>query len=352
MGCGSCSTGGCPSIQIHDWLGGAVSPRPPRQLDVVEVQFKNRRAGFYRNARFPHLQTGDFVIVEAERGMDFGTVTLTGELVRLRLRKYDTAPDGDFPRILRPAVPDEIEKWEKQREKEAETFSAGREIIGEQGLEMKLMDVEWQFDGARVTFYFTADKRVDFRELVRLLARRFRTRVELRQIGPRDAAARTGGIGSCGRELCCSTFLHEFQPVSTSAAKVQNLPLNPARLSGQCGRLKCCLNYELEQYMTMLSRFPKVDMPIQIPQGKGRIEKLDIFRDLVWVRLEEGGVEQLSLEASREALSLRDADRAAPARPVNANLPAPTREQGESRRSPRKDSSDASPRRNKRRNRE
>jgi cell fate regulator YaaT (PSP1 superfamily) len=176
---------------------------------------------------------------------------------------------------------------------------------------MKLVDAEWQFDRKKVTFYFTADHRVDFRQLVRDLARRFRTRVDLRQIGARDEAARIGGIGSCGRELCCSTWLQEFKPVSTQAAKVQNLPLNPVRLSGQCGRLKCCLNYELEQYMTALSGFPTVDTPIETEVGKGTIQKLDIFKEMVWIQYQDGNWEDRPLSEVRDLLGMEAQEEAA-----------------------------------------
>src|SRR5690606_13129762 len=175
-------------------------------------------------------------------------------------------------------------------------------------LPMKLVDVEWQFDLSKVTFFFTADHRVDFRQLVRDLASRFRTRVELRQIGARDEAGRVGGIGSCGRELCCSTWLQEFKPVSTQAAKIQSLPLNPVRLSGQCGRLKCCLNYELEQYMSALKNFPPVDTRVRTDEGMAIVQKLDIFRDMVWLEFPSGNVEERPLDEVRSMLGVEDGE--------------------------------------------
>lgn len=318
MGCGSCGTGGgcggagcggrggcsskragtaaCPSMHAYDWLNDQALGTVPIVYDVFEVVFKGGRKGFYRNDELD-VQTGDFVIVEADRGQDFGTIHMVGEMVRLRIRSKGIQDNAAFPKILRKATLKDIERWESNKEKETETFLIGRRSIDRMNLPMKLVDTEWQFDHKKVTFYFTADHRVDFRELVRDLARRFRTRVELRQIGARDEAARIGGIGSCGRELCCSTWLQEFKPVSTQAAKAQNLPLNPVRLSGQCGRLKCCLNYELEQYMQALRAFPKVDTQIISPEGKrGTVRKIDIFKKRIWVIYPDGAWEDLDLD--------------------------------------------------------
>jgi cell fate regulator YaaT (PSP1 superfamily) len=278
-------------MHVYDWLSDIGISSPPVVYDLVEVLFKSGRKGFYRNVRDLDLQTGDFVIVEADRGVDFGTVNMTGELVRLRINSKGLDDETTHSNIIRIAALHEIERWERNKEKEAETFLIGRRAIDRMTLPMKLVDVEWQFDHKKVTFYFTAEHRVDFRQLVRDLAGKFRTRVELRQIGARDEAARIGGIGSCGRELCCSTWLQEFKPVSTQAAKLQNLPLNPVRLSGQCGRLKCCLNYELEQYMAALRNFPPVDTVIRMPTGRGIIQKLDIFQERVLIQMEDGNFE-------------------------------------------------------------
>ncbi|MEX0747910.1 MAG: regulatory iron-sulfur-containing complex subunit RicT [Rhodothermales bacterium] len=290
-------------MHVYDWLNEIGITEPPVLYDLVEVTFKAGRKGIYRNTRELDLQVGDFVIVQADRGVDFGTVHMTGELVRLRVRSKGLEDDQQFPNIVRSAGLTDIETWEKNKEDEAETFHVGREAIDRLQLPMKLVDVEWQFDHKKVTFYFTAEHRVDFRQLVRDLAGKFRTRVELRQIGARDEAARLGGIGSCGRELCCSTWLQEFKPVSTQAAKIQNLPLNPVRLSGQCGRLKCCLNYELEQYMNALREFPKVDTPIQTAYGMGTVQKLDIFQNLVWIQYEDGTWEDKPLETVKDMLN-------------------------------------------------
>ena len=289
-------------MHVFDWLNDLGVGGAPVLFDLVEVVFKAGRKGFYRNSRELDLHTGDYVVVEADRGVDVGYVNMSGEMVRLRVRSKGIDESGTFPTVVRVAGLADIERMEANREKEAESFHVARKAIDRLNLPMKLVDVEWQFDHSKVTFFFTADHRVDFRQLVRDLASRFRTRVELRQIGARDEAARVGGIGSCGRELCCSTWLQEFKPVSTQAAKIQNLPLNPVRLSGQCGRLKCCLNYELEQYMQALRLFPAVDTRVQTDTGTGTVQKLDIFRDLVWIQYPDGAQEERPLKEVRNLL--------------------------------------------------
>jgi cell fate regulator YaaT (PSP1 superfamily) len=307
-------------MHVYDWLGNLGVAAPSVSYPIVEVVFKGGRKTFYRNTRELDLETGDFIIVEADRGTDFGTVHMTGELVRIRVKTTSGTDESQLPNVIRHATLDDIERWEENRDRESETFHAGRQAIDRLGLPMKLVDVEWQFDHKKVTFFFTADHRVDFRALVRDLASTFRTRVELRQIGARDEAARIGGIGSCGRELCCSTWLQEFKPVSTQAARLQNLPLNPVRLSGQCGRLKCCLNYELEQYMSALKRFPKIDSKITTEQGTGTVQKLDIFKERVWIQFSDGTWDDMPL-ADAEALVVRspqpDDDRTRKPRRIN-----------------------------------
>ena len=293
---GGCGTGGCPALHVYDWLSDMGAAGVPVSYDMVEVTFKGGRKGFYQNASSLDIQTGDYVIVEADRGVDLGTVHMSGELVRLRLKSKGLEEQASFSNAIRIAGLTDIERWEANKEQETETFLLARKAIERMNLPMKLVDVEWQFDHKKVTFYFTAEHRVDFRALVRDLAKHLRTRVELRQIGARDEAARIGGIGSCGRELCCSTWLQDFEPVSTQAAKVQNLPLNPVRLSGQCGRLKCCLNYELEQYMSSLKTFPPIDTPITTDTGQGRIQKHDIFKQLVWIQYTDGSWEERPLK--------------------------------------------------------
>ena len=289
-------------MHVFDWLGDLGFDGTPVLFDLAEVTFKAGRKGFYRNARQLDFQTGDFIVVEADRGVDLGMVNMVGEMVRLRLRSKALDEHAEYPNVVRVAGLADIERLESNREKEAESFHIGRRAIDRLNLPMKLVDVEWQFDHSKVTFYFTADHRVDFRQLVRDLAARFRTRVELRQIGARDEAARVGGIGSCGRELCCTTWLQEFKPVSTQAAKIQNLPLNPVRLSGQCGRLKCCLNYELEQYMSTLKDFPPVDTSVTTAAGTGTVQKLDIFKNIVWIAYPDGTWDEKPLEEVRQLL--------------------------------------------------
>lgn len=292
-------------MHVYDWLADMGIDHPGED-EVVEVIFKGGRKGFYRNPGRLTLHSGDYVIVEADRGVDFGTVHLTGELIALRLRAMGDVDRRGLPRVVRLASLSDQDDWKNNREREGEAVQIARGMVERLKLPMKVADVEWQFDRKRATFFFTADRRVDFRKLVRELAGKFRTRIELRQIGVRDEAARLGGIGSCGRELCCSTWLEEFKPVTTQAAKVQDLPLNPVRLSGQCGRLKCCLNYELDQYMDALSIFPKIGSLVPLPEGPSRVRKIDIFRDEVVVQMEESGqFEVLSLESVNEALAGR-----------------------------------------------
>ena len=276
----------------------------PLTFDVVEISFKRGRSGFYKNTAGLEFYSGDNVVVEADRGIYIGTVHMTGELVRIRLKSMNLHRGDSCLKVIRVATATDIESWDSIRESDTDTFLVGRRMIDRLNLPMKLVDVEWQFDRKKVTFYFTAENRVDFRELVRKLASRFRTRVELRQIGARDEAARVGGIGSCGRELCCSTWLKAFKPVSTSSAKLQNLPLNPARLSGQCGRLKCCLNYELEQYMSALEAFPRIDTIIRTSAGDGVVRKIDIFKDVIWLQYANGSWEDKSLESIQTLLPL------------------------------------------------
>jgi len=301
---GSCGTGGgCPIPRTLDWLNTVGQDHPQVAFEALEVVFKGGRKAFFRNALQLSVETGDYVIVEADRGHDFGTIHMRGEMVRLRMQAEEVDRDALLPNVIRRATLADIEQWEDLKEEESESFHICRRAIDALELPMKLVDAEWQFDRKKITFYFTADHRVDFRALVRKLARTFKTRVELRQIGARDEAARLGGIGSCGRELCCSTWLQEFAPVSTQAAKLQNLPLNPVRLSGQCGRLKCCLNYELEQYMHELEDYPSVDTPIRTDVGRGTVQKLDIFKERVWIQYDDGTWDDRALAEVRSILA-------------------------------------------------
>lgn len=260
--------------------------------DLVEVVFKGeRREVFLNPLQFP-FRVGDYAIVEAERGEDLGRVSQVGPLLA---RKDQESHDG-LRRILRKPSARDLEIYHENRELEAKAFEVALAKIQEHGLPMKLIDVEYQFDRTKITFYFSAEQRVDFRALVRDLASHFKTRIELRQIGVRDAAKRFGGYGMCGRKLCCTTWLKEFEPITTQTAKDQMLPLNPQKLSGLCGRLLCCLMYERSFYREVLSHFPKIKTRVRTPKGVGVIEKIDVFRRQAHVRHEDGEVEVLDEE--------------------------------------------------------
>ncbi|MFM7195580.1 MAG: stage 0 sporulation family protein [Bacteroidota bacterium] len=266
---------------MFDWLSDMEVPAAQR-FDVVEVRFKNGRKEFFRNTEKLDLTTGDAVIVEVPSGHHLGHVSLQGELVRLQMMKKNVANDGEIKKIYRIAHERDLERYEEFRKREHATIFRGREIIQRYKLQMKLSDVEFQADGTKATFFYSAEDRVDFRELIKSLATEFRIRVEMRQISLRQEAGRLGGIGVCGRELCCSTWLTEFRNVATSAARYQNLSLNPSKLSGQCGRLKCCLNYELDTYMDALRSIPKVEAPLQTGRGDAVLQETDIFRRMMW----------------------------------------------------------------------
>jgi cell fate regulator YaaT (PSP1 superfamily) len=290
MGCGSggcssggCSTGGCSKLNTYDWLGIMEMPAYMKPFDVVEVRFKGTRKEFYRNTNNLDITLGDMVVVEMENGYDFGHVATKGEMCKLQLRKAGLAEDGDFKRINRRANEADTAKYKENKELEVPTMYKARSISMELGLSMKLSDVEYQGDRRKATFYYTAEDRVDFRELIRKLADSFKVRVEMRQIGYRQEAGRLGAIGSCGRELCCSTWLTDFKLVQTSAARYQNLSLNPLKLSGQCGRLKCCLNYELDAYMEAWKEFPADDnVRLEFSSGAYKSVKTDILKRVMW----------------------------------------------------------------------
>ena len=280
---GSCSTGGCNKLNVYDWLTGMALPSGQKPFDIVEVRFKGTRKEFYRNKENFNLGVGDVVAVESMPGHDVGVVSMAGELVRLQLKKKNLPETTENIRVLyRKAKQNEIDKWHEMRSKEKPVLMRTRDIIKALNLQMKLSDVEYQADGKKATFYYTAAERVDFRELIKRLADEFRTRVEMRQVGMRQEAGRLGGIGSCGRELCCSTWLTDFRTVTTSAARYQNLALNPAKLAGQCGKLKCCLNYELDSYMDALKDFPNVNTVLETETGKAFHRKTDIFKRMMW----------------------------------------------------------------------
>lgn len=278
---GACQTGGCNKMNVFDWLSNMDMPTEDR-FDIVEVRFKNGRKDFFRNSDKLALTTGDAIVVEVTNGHHIGYVSLQGELVRLQMQKKKVANDDQIKKIYRIAHQKDLEKFEEVKKREMPTLYRTREIIRDLKLEMKLSDIEYQADNAKATFFYSADDRVDFRELIKVLAAEFKIRVEMRQISLRQEAGRLGGIGVCGRELCCATWLGDFKNVTTSAARYQNLSLNPSKLSGQCGRLKCCLNYELETYMEALEDIPKVEGPLLTEKGSAVLQKTDIFRKIMW----------------------------------------------------------------------
>ncbi len=267
-----------------------------------EIEFKGGRKAFYANPEEFPVIVGDHVVVASDKGEDLGLVVNMGSLVDKR------AGEGEFPQILRKPSKKDFEKKEENQTLESDAFKDCQKRIEEHGLDMKLVDVEYQFDRNKITFYFTSENRVDFRALVRDLASRYRTRIELRQIGVRDEAKRVGGLGVCGRRLCCTTFLREFEPVVTQYAKEQNLPLNPTKLSGCCGRLMCCLRYERDFYKEALTRFPELGTKVKTDKGNGELKKVDVFRDILTIGYEDDEEEELNLEAVQALLEKQKAN--------------------------------------------
>lgn len=278
---GSCGTSDCNKMNSFDWLSHMGIPQVDN-FDIVEVKFKGGRKEYFRNVDYLQLHTGDPVVVDVPSGHHIGYVSLQGELVRLQMQKRKVRDDDNITRIYRVANQKDMEKWEEARNREIPTLYRCRQIVEEYKLQMKMSDVEYQADNSKATFYYSAEDRVDFRELIKSLAGEFKIRVEMRQISLRQEAGRLGGVGVCGRELCCSTWLFDFKNVSTSAARYQNLSLNPGKLSGQCGRLKCCLNYELDTYMDAIKDIPQVEKPLLTESGPAKLQKTDIFRKLMW----------------------------------------------------------------------
>lgn len=300
MGCSSCATGkggqprgcknngtcgsdGCNKLTVFDWLSNMALPGGQKPFDCVEVRFKNSRKEFYRNADELPLLIGDVVATQARSGHDVGIVSLTGSLVKVQMqKKKEDYTDESLPKIYRKATQKDIDKWQKCRGKEEEIKKRAREMAILLKLQMKISDVEFQGDGSKATFYYTAEDRVDFRQLIKDMAKAFGIRIEMRQIGYRQEAQRLGGIGSCGRELCCSTWLTDFRSVSTAAARYQQLSLNPLKLAGQCGKLKCCLNYELDIYLEALKDFPSQESKLYTQKGMAFCQKTDIFKKTMW----------------------------------------------------------------------
>jgi cell fate regulator YaaT (PSP1 superfamily) len=301
MGCGSCgtTTGGAPSgcksngtcgtsscnkLNTYDWFKDIDLPENYTPFDIIEIRFKGSRKEFFKNVNNLELYTGDAVVLESDLGHDIGHVSLTGELVRLQLRKAElTENSPNIKKIYRVATEADKEKYTEFKAKEPSTLEKARTIALELKLEMKLSDIEFQADGKKVIFFYTAEERVDFRELIKRYATDFKTRIEMRQISYREEASRLGGIGSCGRELCCSTWLTDYKIVNISAARFQNLSINMLKLSGQCGRLKCCLNYELDTYMESLGQFPGTEkVTVNTKIGTATLQKIDILKKMMW----------------------------------------------------------------------
>ncbi|MBL1278995.1 MAG: hypothetical protein COA33_001895 [Fluviicola sp.] len=286
---GTCSSGGCNKLEVYDWLANVALPNGQAPYDIIEVRFKNSRKSFFKNTNNLSLQAGDVVVVEGSPGTDIGVVSVTGELARIQVKKK--APKlkpSEVRGIKSTASQDDIDRWIKARSLEKEVMYKSRTLAVNLSLQMKISDVEYQGDLSKATFYYTAEGRVDFRQLIRDLAGEFKVRIEMKQIGSRQESARLGGIGSCGRELCCSTWLTDFRSVSTSAARYQQLSLNPQKLAGQCGKLKCCLNYELDMYLDALKAFPKGDLKLRTEKGTAMHVKTDVFKKEMWYAYDDG----------------------------------------------------------------
>ncbi|MFT4155266.1 PSP1 domain-containing protein [Parafilimonas sp.] len=297
---GGCSTGSCNRMNVHDWLWNLPISDADSACKIVEVSFnQGSRKDYYRNASLQYFEKGDMVTVEGVNGFDVGEVSLTGELVRLQLKKKNISEFGiDMKKLLRPSSERDLELFEKNKAREKEALMKSRIIAKNLNLDMKLIEVEIQADGKKATFFYTADDRVDFRELIKQYAGEFKLKIEMRQVGIRQGAAKVGGIGSCGRELCCSTWLTDFKSVTTTAARYQNLSINQTKLSGQCGRLKCCLNYELDTYLDALQYFPDNADTLETVKGTAILIKKDIFKNLMWYIL-QGGAKHYPLTIRR-----------------------------------------------------
>ncbi len=275
-GCCKKSAGTCSKLEVYDWLGDVVNKSADD--DIVEVRFKNTRKDYYRNVNNLKLAAGDIVAVEASPGHDIGIVSLTGALVKHQMRKHKaTLMNGDVRKVYRKAKSVDIDKWREAMSLEHSTMIETRKIAADLRLNMKIGDVEYQGDRTKAIFYYIADERVDFRQLIRVLAETFRIRIEMKQIGARQEAGRIGGIGPCGRELCCATWIGNFVSVTTNAARYQEISLNPQKLAGQCGKLKCCLNFEVDSYIDAQKDFPPSNVPLDTEEGRYYFQKADIF---------------------------------------------------------------------------
>ena len=304
---GTCGTDGCNKLTVFDWLSNMETVNEKGRSTLIEVRFKNGRKEYYDNSENLPISVGDLVAVKAEKGYDIGFVTLKGGLIAIQLKKKKiTKKSSEFLRVIRKATQKDIDIWTKARGREEDFKKKSRELAISLNLKMKISDVEFQGDDSKAIFYYTAPGRVDFRQLIRDMARQFNTRIEMKQIGLREEASRLGGIGSCGRELCCSTWLTDFRSVTTSAARYQQLSLNPQKLAGQCGKLKCCLNYELDFYQEALKDFPKSNSKILTEKGIAYCQKIDIFKGLLWFVYKNDSVDwhQLSVDNVKEIFKI------------------------------------------------
>ena len=289
---------GCCKLRDYDWLKGVPQEK---YKDRYEVRFKNTRKGIYTNASGQSVKQGDLVVVEATNGHDLGIVTLEGPIVVRQMKCKGQDPDKtEFKKIYRKARSFDIEKWQEAIAREHETMIKARRIATEMGLDMKIGDVEFQGDGTKAIFYYIADGRVDFRQLIKVFAEEFRIRIEMKQIGARQEAGLIGGIGVCGRELCCANYITSFQSISTAAARCQDLSLNPQKLAGQCGKLKCCLNYEVANYMDAQTHIPKVSEPLEFEDGPVYLIKTDILRQLMYFSYDKGSLSDLYVLTAEE----------------------------------------------------
>lgn len=304
---GGCSSGGCNRMNAYDWLRNLPMTDFDSACKVIEVSFsQGTRKDFFRNPMLQPFEKGDLIAVEGVSGFDLGEVSLTGEIVRLQMKKRGAKEDNpEMKKVLRRATDRDIEIWKQNKTREPEAVIRSRAIAKQLKLDMKISQVEMQADGRKATFFYIADGRVDFRELIKVYASEFKVKVEMRQIGARQEAGKVGGIGSCGRELCCSTWLTDFKSVNTAAARYQNLSINQTKLSGQCGRLKCCLNYELDTYLDALQHFPDNCDVIQVAKGNAFLIKKDIFKNLMWYTLPDSNKQYpLTIERVRKIKSL------------------------------------------------
>ena len=305
---GTCGSDGCNKLTVFDWLSNMSLPNGQEPFKCVEVRFKNGRKHYYKNPENIALNIGEVVATQSQYGHDIGVVTLTGELVRVQMKRKKVDPEDEeaVMKIYRKASQKDISIWQDARDKEEPMKVRARQFAIDLKLQMKISDIEFQGDASKATFYYTAEERVDFRELIKVYAREFKTRIEMRQVGFRQEAARLGGIGSCGRELCCSTWLTDFRSVSTASARYQQLSLNPQKLAGQCGKLKCCLNYELDAYLEALKQFPKTEIKLYTEKGVAVCQKTDIFKGHIWYAYEGEWMNwhKLTTDQANEIVSL------------------------------------------------